>query len=534
MKCFRNIALAFAVMGFFHVDQLTAQTTDSTAIRFAKSITSEELKEHLYVISSDAFEGRETGMPGQKKAAAYLADYYSALGVAPCVEGSYFQTYPLKKEQVKSAWLVADGKRFEFAKDFFFFNSSAVPDKIDLSAMVFAGFGIDSPEYSDYKKLDVSGKVVVCYLGEPVNKKGISKITGKSELSEWSLDPGMKMMAAQERGASAVLFIHPDYAQFIPRVRFWLDNPGMELEYPSKENGDKNIPFFFIKEEVASALVKEGKSKKQLTKLLAKINKSGKTKSISFSTASFIHVERSLERITAENVLCFIEGSDDELKDEIVVVSAHYDHVGIIKGEIHNGADDDGSGTVAAMEIAEAFVQAKKEGKGPRRSVLVLHVSGEEKGLLGSEWYSEFPVFPLGKTVCDLNIDMIGRKDEAHVADSNYIYLIGSDRLSTDLHVISENANATYTQLQLDYTFNEPNDPNRFYYRSDHYNFAKHGIPVIFYFSGVHEDYHKPGDDPEKIMYEKTERVTRLIFHTAWEVANRQERLVVDKATPEP
>lgn len=522
------------VLCVFHVEQCAAQSIDSVAVKYAKSITAEELKEHLYIISSDAFEGRETGMPGQKKAAAFLADYYTELGVPPCVEESYFQTYPLKKETVDSAWLVTNGVRYEFAKDFFFFNSGAVPNKLDLSSIVFAGFGIDSPEYSDYAKLDVKGKTVVCYLGEPVNKKGISKITGKTEISEWSSDPGMKMLVAQERGAKAVLFIHPDYAQFIPRVRFWLDNPGLELDYPPKENPDQNIPFFFIKEEVATSLLKEGRSKKVLSTLRERINKSGKTRSVAVSTSSVIHVERSVERITAENVLCFIEGSDNELKQEVVVVSAHYDHVGIIKGEIHNGADDDGSGTVAAMEIAEAFVQAKKEGKGPKRSVLVLHVSGEEKGLLGSEWYSEFPIFPLEETVCDLNIDMIGRKDEAHMADSNYIYLIGADRLSSDLHTISEDANTGYTQLQLDYTFNEPNDPNRFYYRSDHYNFAKHNIPVIFYFSGVHEDYHKPGDDPEKIMYEKTERVTRLVFHTAWEVANRNERLKVDKANSFP
>ena len=179
------------------------------------------------------------------------------------------------------------------------------------------------------------------------------------------------------------------------------------------------------------------------------------------------------------------------------------------------------------MEIGEAFYTASKDGKGPRRSVLILHVSGEEKGLLGSEWYSDHPVYPLNSTVCDLNIDMIGRIDAEH-KDSNYVYLIGSDKLSTDLHKISEQCNQTHTNLVLDYTYNSPDDPNRFYYRSDHYNFAKHNIPVIFYFSGVHEDYHKPGDDATKILYNKMETITRLVFHTAWNVANRDERLKVD------
>jgi Zn-dependent M28 family amino/carboxypeptidase len=238
-------------------------------------------------------------------------------------------------------------------------------------------------------------------------------------------------------------------------------------------------------------------------------------------------MERDAQKMTAENVLCFIEGSDPVLKNEIVVISAHYDHIGITNGEINNGADDDGSGTVGTLELAEAFIEAKKAGMGTRRSILILNVSGEEKGLLGSEWYSDFPVFPLTNTVCDLNIDMIGRKDDAH-SDGKYIYLIGSDKLSTDLHKISENCNSTYTNLALDYTYNNPDDPNRFYYRSDHYNFAKHNIPVIFYFSGVHEDYHKPGDDVEKIMFDKMTTICKLIFHTAWEVANRDEKLKVD------
>lgn len=532
----RKISFSLIAAGslFFHVDQLSAQNKDLTAEKYANTITVEELKEHLYILASDAYEGRETGMPGQKKAAAFLADYYKALGVEPCVEGSYFQQYPLKKEVVQKAEVTANGKIFQFAKDFFFFNSNSIQENLSLEQVVFAGYGIDDPSYSDYKGLDVKNKVVICFLGEPTDKNGLSRISHSVDLTDWSLDPGMKMLAAQEKGAKGVLFIHNEYEQFIPRVRFWLDNPGLELDYPEKQNAEKNIPFFFIKKEMAVALLQEAGFKKDLTKIQQKIDKKGKTFSYSGFTKANIHVERQSDKVNAENVLCFIEGSDPILKKEIVVVSAHYDHVGIIKGEIYNGADDDGSGTVAAMEIAEAFIQAKKDGSGPKRSVLVLHVSGEEKGLLGSEWYSEFPVFPLENTVCDLNIDMIGRKDEAHAADSNYIYIIGSDKLSTDLHVISEETNAKYTNLALDYTFNDPNDPNRFYYRSDHYNFAKHNIPVIFYFSGVHEDYHKPGDDPEKIMYEKMSKVAHLIFYTAWDVANRPARLVVDKSNDFP
>ncbi|MDY8138362.1 M28 family metallopeptidase [Aquimarina sp. 2201CG5-10] len=230
----------------------------------------------------------------------------------------------------------------------------------------------------------------------------------------------------------------------------------------------------------------------------------------------------------SENVLAYIEGT--EKPEEIVVISAHLDHVGKDKnGNVFNGADDDGSGTVSLFEIAEAFNKAKKDGKGPKRSILFLHVTGEEKGLYGSRYYTENPVFPLENTVTNLNIDMIGRIDSNHQGEkSNYIYLIGSDRLSTELHNISEAMNNKYVKLDLDYTYNAKNDPNRFYFRSDHYNFAKHNIPIIFYFNGVHEDYHMPTDTPDKIEYDLLTKRAQLVFYTAWDVANRENRLIVD------
>ena len=230
----------------------------------------------------------------------------------------------------------------------------------------------------------------------------------------------------------------------------------------------------------------------------------------------------------SENVLAFIEGS--EKPEEIIVISAHLDHIGISNnGDINNGADDDGSGTVAILEIAEAFQIAKKNGYGPKRSILFLHVTGEEIGLYGSRYYTdEDPIFPLKNTVANLNIDMIGRVDPKHEGGNNYLYLIGSDKLSKELHELSENINKTFFNLDFDYTFNADDDPNRFYYRSDHYNFAKNNIPVIFYFNGSHADYHKPTDTPDKINYEFLETRTRLIFHTAWELANRKERIKLD------
>ena len=243
--------------------------------------------------------------------------------------------------------------------------------------------------------------------------------------------------------------------------------------------------------------------------------------------AAFLNAKRNENLPDSENIWAFIEGS--EKPNEIVVISAHYDHVGIKNGEIYNGADDDGSGTVALLEIAQAFAQAKKEGHGPKRSILFLHVTGEEHGLHGSRFYSENPLFPLVNTVADVNIDMIGRRDEAHANSNNYVYIIGSDYLSSDLYTICEETNKKHINLDLDYTYNDRKDPNRFYYRSDHYNFAKNGIPSVFLFNGTHADYHKATDEVEKIEFDALAKRTQYAFIIAWEIANRENRLIIDK-----
>ena len=233
---------------------------------------------------------------------------------------------------------------------------------------------------------------------------------------------------------------------------------------------------------------------------------------------------RNGKEVFSENVAAFIPGC--EKPDEYIIISSHLDHVGVINGEIYNGADDDGSGTVALLEMAQAFQLAFLEGFGPKRSLLFLHLTGEEKGLLGSKYYVENPLYPINNAVANLNIDMIGRLDPKRPdKNENYIYLIGSDRLSQELHEVSEQANLKYVGLDIDYTFNAENDPNSFYTRSDHYNFAKENIPVIFYFNGTHEDYHKPTDTPDKINYELLSKRTKLIFYTAWDLANREKRI---------
>ena len=243
--------------------------------------------------------------------------------------------------------------------------------------------------------------------------------------------------------------------------------------------------------------------------------------------AAYLNAKYNENLPDSENIWAFIEGS--EKPDEIVVVSAHYDHVGMRGGKVYNGADDDGSGTVAIMEIAAAFQKAKNEGHGPKRSILILHMTGEEHGLHGSRYYSEHPLFPLANTVADVNIDMIGRRDTLHKDTNKYVYLIGSDYLSSDLYNICEDVNKKYKFLDIDYKYNDKNDPERFYYRSDHYNFAKNGIPVVFIFNGTHEDYHQPTDEVSKIEFDALTTRTKYAFAIAWEIANRDKRLVVDK-----
>ena len=498
---------------------------DSLAVKYAETITAEELQNHLMILASDEYEGRETGMKGQKIAAEYIENYFKELGVPPCFNGGYQQPYPLKRSSnSKSEWII-NRNELEYIKDFYFFPGFDL-NELKSEEIVVVGYGIQSSNWNDYEGLDVEDKVVLAIPDEPFLNDSTTVLGGVNQSSEWSSDFRVKRKAAMDQGAKALIMVNEDYDNYVGRIRYFLENPNMRLDM-EREEREEVLPVIFIKPDLADKLIKKTKLK-SIAKAKRKMNKKQHSITGTASCSMTFKMNKVTENFTGENVLCFIEGSDAELKEEIVVVTAHYDHIGMKDGEVNNGADDDGSGTVTALEISEAFMYAKKDGNGPRRSVLVMTVSGEEKGLLGSEWYAAHPVFPLENTVVDLNVDMIGRVDEAHKGDSNYIYLIGSDKLSSSLHQISEWCNETYSKIALDYTYNDPNDPNRFYYRSDHYNFAKHDIPVIFYFSGVHEDYHRPTDTPDKILYDKTANVAKLIFHTAWQLANRDDRIQVD------
>ena len=462
---------------------------------YANTITTVDLKKHLTILASDEFEGRETAMPGQKKAAEYIANYFEEISLKKgASDTSFFQTFPVVVKDPSKVHIKVDGAELKFLKDFFYMGSFADTNMINLG-IAYLSYGVVGEGYSDYENIDVRGKIVLIKEGVP---EGIEL---KGDWNNWR----KKIAVAKEYGAIGIITIKEDFHARVERIKYYVQNPKMELHNKGNQKKGTIIPNFFISDSVAQQYFN--------------VNSTSKVQVLTTKVDLLLAIDQVL---TSDNVLGFIEGTDK--KEEIVVITAHYDHLGYDAGEICNGADDDGSGTVAVLELAQAFIEAKKAGHGPRRSMLFMTVSGEEKGLLGSQYYTENPIYPLAKTVVDLNIDMIGRVDDQH-EDNNYVYLIGSDKISSDLHRISEKVNQDKINLKLDYTYNDESDPNRFYYRSDHYNFAKNDIPVIFYFSGIHEDYHKPTDDVDKIDFEKIEKTTKLVFYTAWEIANRENNL---------
>ena len=503
---------------------------------FAETITAADLEKHLRVLAADDMQGRETGTPGQRKAAEYIASQFSANGlkpIAPSTDGKmgYQQPFTLYKKTWGDFYVKAGGKRFDYQKDFVANGLLSVPTETNYET-VFVGYGISDTNYDDYANRDVKGKAVVLLEGEPKIANGTSVISGSATASKWAGATGLreKSAVAKEKGAAQIFIVSAASAEDFKRLlseRSALMGRFNRLGLKSGSENVGSVGVFLVTSETAAALLNTKAA--TLEQTVDKLAKATKPVTSSLIGQVSVKAERVEEQVQSSNVLGFIEGTDK--KDEVMIISAHYDHIGVsADGQVNNGANDDGSGTVSVLEIAQAFAKAKADGKGPRRSLLFLTVTGEEKGLLGSEYYADInPIVPLEKTVCDLNIDMVGRVDDLHQGKStNYIYVIGSDKLSSDLHKISEETNEKYTQMELDYKYNDPQDPQRIYYRSDHYNFAKHKIPIIFYFNGLHADYHKPTDDVDKIDFKLAEKSARLVFYTAWDIANREDRLVVD------
>jgi hypothetical protein len=494
---------------------------------YEKTISPDDLKKHLTIISSDDMQGRDTGSEGQKKAGEYIVKQFKEYGLQPIVktdngELSYYQKFNLYKSGWKDAYVKINNTKKVFFKDYFPVGMVNIPEEKEIET-VFVGYGIKAESRNDYSGKSIEGKAVIFMEGAPNNME-------KPEEWEGSVGSKKKQKIAAELGAAFIFEVsNAESDQFktlnAERKAILSRFNRMALE---KSNAEKTTPSpaFVISKNMAADMI--GISEKNLLKYL----EGKKIKFPKDKTNISVKSERGQDLVETANIMGFIEGTDK--KDEVVVLTAHYDHVGIDdKGQIYNGADDDGSGTCAILELAQAYSIAKANGHGPRRSILFMTVTGEEKGLLGSKYYTDVaPVIPLDKTIVDLNIDMIGRVDKKHESNPNYVYVIGSDKLSSELHRISEDANKNSINFELDYEFNSPTDPNKFYYRSDHYNFAKNKIPVIFYFTGVHEDYHKPGDDVEKILFEKYSSIVKLVFNTSWELANRDNKIVVDSNKP--
>ena len=517
---------------------------DRNAIKFSQSISKDNAYKHLSVLASDEYEGRETGKKGAWMAADYIRTQFKSLGLTAPVNGSYFQPVGLATYSLSQTVFTINGTPMESMKDFviqpnyvglkgFTFNAAEV---------LFAGYGLNKGEYNDYAGQNVSGKVVMIFASGDPTQKDAAAPADRAAMRKAMAERQAKLSYLMDNNAAGIILIDPALDNISPEMKARYEGAGqmvlLKAANVERMQNQKLPNVVSVNTATANQILKA--SGLTVDALQKQITAAGKPATKVVKADVSASAMKKEEKLRADNVLGFLEGSDPKLKSEVLVISAHYDHEGLTTSgddKVFNGADDDGSGTTGVIMMAEAFAKAKKAGKGPKRSILFLAVVGEEKGLLGSDWYSENPVFPLKNTIADLNIDMIGRTGTEYQTrpdSTNYIYVIGSDKLSTELRQISEAANKTYTKLHLDYKFDDPNDTERIYYRSDHYNFAKHGIPIIFYFNGVHEDYHKPSDEVSKINFPLLAKRAQLAYYTAWELANRATRPVVDKTDTTP
>jgi len=456
-------------------------------------------------------EGRETATEGQRKAATYIEDHFKSLGLQPGNNGNYQFGYPVYQDSLINASIEVNGKSFELNTDFAVNMNLAYTSTIMCGEVVFAGSGVIDSSRNDYKGVNTQGKIVLILPNPtpPASSGGTSTGNRRTGYNAFSA-----LENAQKNGAAAILMVQTNF----PR------RAGMAKGAPYLNGFRKTVypNTFLVSEQIAKAIM--GADYDSAVSAI----KNGNPAPKAYEADVKLDFKKSMGELHSSNVIGYIEGTDK--KDEYVFITAHYDHLGKRDSVIYYGADDDGSGTVSVLELAEAFAKAKAAGKGPRRTIVFMTVSGEEKGLWGSQYYSEHPLFPLNKTSVDLNIDMIGRIDpKRKQGDStNYVFVVGDDKLSSDLRPISEAMNKKYTKMELDYKYNAPNDPERIYYRSDHYNFARKGVPIIFYFNGTHNDYHRPTDTPDKINYNLMAKRAQLVFYTAWEMANRNDMVKRD------
>jgi hypothetical protein len=488
-----------------------------------ESITVVDLKKHLTILASDSLEGRETAMPGQKKAARYIAGHFKKLGLKPLGDsGTYFQRFDLDVTRLSDASSVsvkegAASTSFAFWKDALTFSRR---DTVVRGNVVFVGF-MDA-KFDSATAAKFAGRIILAFSGAKASASDTSASLSRRQLVSGRRDPGalgLLAITAESGGGSF------DRLQATLRS-FGTDKPSMSLKGVVRPTRAFGSGFsVFVSPALANTILKSSGS--DVSQLRAAALFSDSMAPIFMDNVEVtVSIKSSKEVWQSENVVGLLEGTDPKLKEEAVIFTAHYDHLGKSSdGTIFHGADDDGSGTSMVMELAEAFVKNKVK---PKRSVIFMTVAGEEKGLLGSSYYSEHPNWPLEKTIADLNTDMIGRIDtiyEKMVPVPNYTYVIGSDKISTELDSILQVANREGDRLTLDMTYNDPNDPNQFYRRSDHYNFAKKGVPIAFFFTGEHRDYHRPTDTVDKIEFARQEKIGKLVYYTGWKLANAPRML---------
>jgi hypothetical protein len=516
----------------------------ATSRKLADQITAAQMKDYLYFIASDEMEGRDTPSRGLDTTAKFIATNLSRWGLKPAGDnGTYFQRIALQRLKLDAGNTRAEinGQTFKYGEDLL-----AQPVAGTVSApLVFVSHGwvIKGKNIDPYQGIDVKDKIVVYLSGGLPKGVSFADLSSGKQGVDW-IQPDTY---AETHGAKGIISI-PSKQTLTnwERLRLNATTSGtISVEKFQKPGEGPKIPRVAVSEKALTALLQ---GEKQTAATMLNRDEAEAIKPFDFSADKKVSltVATKTEQVFTQNVVAVVEGRDPLLKGEYVALGAHYDHVGMgapgggrrasVKDPndiIWNGADDDGSGTTALLAIAETL------GKNPppKRSVLFVWHCGEEKGLWGSRYFTENPTIPLDKIVTQINIDMIGRSklandtnpDNAKLSGPNEVYVIGSKMMSTQLGELSENTNHAYLNLTLNYQYDDPKDPNRFFYRSDHYNYAKKGVPIIFYFDGEHEDYHRPGDEPQKIDYQKMEKVTRTVFVTMWELANMATRPRVDK-----
>jgi hypothetical protein len=502
-----------------------------------EAITAEQLKKWLYVVASDEMEGRDTPSRGLDLTAKFIADHLSQWGVKPGGDdGTYFQKFALTSRRVEPELTIAsvNGQGFNLGEDFI-----AEPTPGQASGpIVYVGHGytIKAKGIDAYRGVDVKGKIMLAVEGYP---RGVSfqDIHGKKAGEDYDTPETY----ARAHGARGVIYIPSQSTLTFWQNRHYISLSSSRVRLEKPRQGGANIPVIYASEKMVKAILDGEKLNYETARKQASEGAPGGGFDLGAGKQASFNVNAKVDEATTQNVVGVIEGDDPVLKKEYVAVGAHYDHVGMSRNaegdKIFNGADDDGSGTVATMAIAEALAKSQER---PKRSVIFVWHAGEEKGLWGSEFFTDNPTVPVEQIVTQLNIDMIGRSKKEgdnnpannDLTGPNEIYLVGSKKMSADLGNLSEEVNKQYLNLAFNYKYDDPADVERFFYRSDHYNYAKKGVPIIFYFSGVHEDYHGLADTADKIDYQKMEKVTRTVFATMWRLANAPARPKVDTPLP--